>query len=281
MGFGVDRNAANSLRLRRNMQRGRAGAFTSGVKVAAPLQNTGSQIQLNLDSSGGLESFSSLLRVKLRDTSLTRDASGLGVALKSNPGLQISSGLGILLDGSSLSLSGSGIKLAVVTTKGDILTFDSNPARLAVGSNGQILSADSTQSTGLKWIAAPSSGGIVPIGGIVAWLKSFTNTPALPAEFVECNGQVLSDAGSVYNGQTIPNLNASGGGTQYFLRGSTGSGSTGGAETQAPSTDGPSDTVSGANGSDFTAAGGSHTHPVQTFSILPSYYEVVWVMRIK
>ena len=98
---GIDRNAANSMRLRRNMQRGRAGAFTSGIKVAAPLSNTGSQVQLNLDSAGGLESSSSLLRVKLIDTSLSRTASGLGVALRTNAGLNISSGVGILLPASS------------------------------------------------------------------------------------------------------------------------------------------------------------------------------------
>jgi len=106
----IDRNAANSMRLRRNQQRGRAGALTSTIRVAAPLQNTGSQIQLNLDSAGGLESISSLLRVKLIDTSLTRGATGIGVNLRGGSGMLISTGLGILLDGASLSLSASGIK---------------------------------------------------------------------------------------------------------------------------------------------------------------------------
>jgi hypothetical protein len=107
----IDRNAANSMRLRRNQQRGRAGALTSTIRVSAPLQNTGSQIQLNLDSAGGLESISSLLRVKLIDTSLTRGATGIGVNLRGGSGMLISTGLGILLDGASLSLSASGIKI--------------------------------------------------------------------------------------------------------------------------------------------------------------------------
>jgi hypothetical protein len=49
----------------------------------------------------------------------------------------------------------------------------------------------------------------VPVGGIIGWHKSFANVPALPAsgKWVECNGQVLADAGSPLNGQTIPNLN--------------------------------------------------------------------------
>jgi hypothetical protein len=109
---GVDRNAANAMRLRRNMQRGRNGAFTSGIKVAAPLQNTGSQVQLNLDPSGGIEVSTQLLRVKLRDTAFLRDASGLGIKLGTNPGLQVlAAGLVVQLDGTSLSLGANGIKL--------------------------------------------------------------------------------------------------------------------------------------------------------------------------
>jgi len=45
--------------------------------------------------------------------------------------------------------------LAPGTTKGDVLVFDgTNHVRLAVGTNGQFLEADSTQSTGLKWGSA-------------------------------------------------------------------------------------------------------------------------------
>ena len=39
-----------------------------------------------------------------------------------------------------------------LTTKGDILTFTTVDARLPVGTDGQVLSANSAQSTGLEWI---------------------------------------------------------------------------------------------------------------------------------
>jgi hypothetical protein len=45
-----------------------------------------------------------------------------------------------------------------LTTKGDIYTYSTSDARLAVGTNTYVLTADSAEATGLKW-AAPSGGG--------------------------------------------------------------------------------------------------------------------------
>ena len=49
-----------------------------------------------------------------------------------------------------------------LTTKGDLFTFTTVDARLGVGANGTVLTADSAEATGLKW-AAPSSGGMTLI----------------------------------------------------------------------------------------------------------------------
>ena len=50
------------------------------------------------------------------------------------------------------------IQNAIVDAKGDLIaaTAADTPARLAVGTNGQVLTADSTAATGLKWSAVTS-----------------------------------------------------------------------------------------------------------------------------
>jgi hypothetical protein len=61
------------------------------------------------------------------------------------------------------------------TTKGDLIVHGSTTTREPIGSDGQILTADSTQSTGLKWAAAQAAGnatssspGLVQLDGDLA-----------------------------------------------------------------------------------------------------------------
>ena len=136
------------------------------------------------------------------------------------------------------------------------------------------------------------TGETTPIGCVMAWLKSYTNTPALSNKWVECNGQTLSDAESPFNGQVIPNLNS----PSRFLRGSTTSGTTGGADTHTlTEAEMPSHThsITGeAGGGSRSLPGSSSTSTARTFGTnatggngahnnLPSYYEVVWILKVK
>ena len=116
----------------------------------------------------------------------------------------------------------------------------------------------------------------VPIGTILPWLKSFTGTPTLPSGYVECDGSVLNDADSIFNGETLPDLN----GDNQFARGNSTSGGTGGAETMAH--------THNLSSASFTIAGsgtiltiGSITGGASNTENRPPFYNVVWIMRIK
>ena len=58
----------------------------------------------------------------------------------------------------------SGIPATIFDAKGDLIaaTAADTASRLAVGTNGQVLTADSTAATGIAW-ATPSSGGMTQI----------------------------------------------------------------------------------------------------------------------
>ena len=58
--------------------------------------------------------------------------------------------------------SGSGA--SPLTTKGDLFTFSTVNARLPVGTNGQVLTADSAEATGLKWSTVTGTGTVTSVG---------------------------------------------------------------------------------------------------------------------
>ena len=138
--------------------------------------------------------------------------------------------------------------------------------------NGQVANADEVNAI------------MSPVGAVIAWLKSYTNTPALSTSWVECNGQTLSDAESVYNGQTIPNLNGSVGGALKgrYLRGDTTSGSTQNDDVKPHThTYNTGNTTSGGTGAVGFVTGTNATSENSGSETRPYTYTVVWIMRVK
>lgn len=109
--------------------------------------------------------------------------------------------LAITLSGTALPIANGGTgqtsaasafgALSPLTTKGDILAYSTLNARLPVGANGEVLTADSTQALGVKWAAA---GG----GSFVAQ-TSATGEAQLPG------GTTGQRAGSPANGNVRKN----------------------------------------------------------------------------
>lgn len=85
-----------------------------------------------------------------RDAAVTSPQEGNSCYLKDTDVIQVYSG------SSWVTKSGGSSPL---TTKGDLYTYSTTDARLGVGTNGYVLTADSAETTGLKWAAASSSSG--------------------------------------------------------------------------------------------------------------------------
>ena len=102
-----------------------------------------------------------------------------------------------------------------LTTKGDLFGFDTADARIPVGTNGHILTADSTQSLGVKWAAPASGSTFVGARAFTSVSQNTTNntftTMDFPSETFDSDG--FHD-NSVNNSRlTIP----SGKGGKYFV----------------------------------------------------------------
>jgi len=96
------------------------------------------------------------------------------------------------------------------TTKGDLMVYDgAGINRLAAGTDTQVLTADSTQTTGLKWAAG---GGSVNVNGSSVSSPNFNmTTPATEAGYQNVKWQVSSSnvSGEISQTNQVFNTNSS------------------------------------------------------------------------
>jgi hypothetical protein len=72
----------------------------------------------------------------------------------------------------------SGIPATIFDAKGDLIAASAadTAARLAVGTNGQVLTADSAEATGLKWVTPAGGGKVLQVVNFTSTAGSYTNT---------------------------------------------------------------------------------------------------------
>ena len=77
--------------------------------------------------------------------------------------------------------------------KGDLVagTGSNTVAKLNVGSNGQVLTADSAETTGMKWAPASGGGASLPSGVIIPFAGA-----SAPSGWVLCSGRTIGSASS-------------------------------------------------------------------------------------
>ena len=121
--------------------------------------------------------------------------------------------LGSSIDTTVFNNASAGIPKTIVDAKGDLIagTASDTVARLAVGTNGQVLTADSAEATGVKWATA-SAGGQTLIS-TTSLSGSSTTISSIPSGYknlllviqnVQTNGN--NDSGWLrFNGDTALN----------------------------------------------------------------------------
>lgn len=126
--------------------------------------------------------------------------------------------IGILYGGTGATTQTAAFNaLAPTTTKGDIIVMDgSNDIRFAVGTNGQVLSANSGTASGLQWIT-PLSAAVTSIAG-------------------DTGGALTGPALSLLSGSTGTDFNIAGSGTTLTVNIPSASASNRGLITTGPQT---------------------------------------------
>jgi hypothetical protein len=129
--------------------------------------------------------------------------------------------LGTAIDTTVFTNAGAAINKTIVDAKGDIIaaTAADTVARLAVGTNDQVLTADSTAATGLKWASAAAGGmtsiatgslsgastSITSIAGTYKNLQLIISAPAATSNF-NLRIQFNTDTGGNYRHSLFSNL---------------------------------------------------------------------------
>jgi hypothetical protein len=116
---------------------------------------------------------------------------------------------------------------ATLTTKGDIYaaTGGSTPARLAVGANDTVLTADSTAATGLKWAVLPGGGGMTLLSTTTLTGANNFTISSIPSTYTDLHIRILGAITGTETNKTSIRLTSSDGDNSSITRYNAGAGS--------------------------------------------------------
>jgi hypothetical protein len=123
-------------------------------------------------------------------------------------------------DGTSWTAIGGGGLSSPLTTKGDVWGYSTTDARIPVGANGTVLTADSVETLGVKW-AAPAAGGGMTLLSTTTLTGASTTISGISGSYknlyIEVDGFYPDSANSIrlrINGLTTGVYRADGKGDQ-------------------------------------------------------------------
>ncbi len=149
---------------------------------------------------------------------ITVDAQGRITAAGSSPAINLSTDVTSVLpitSGGTGTTTGIGAfnVLSPLSTKGDTLAYDGsgNNVRVAVGTNGQVLTADSSAAAGVKW-ATPASGTVTNVSSSNAYIgvANPTTAPVLTLNVGTAANTVAAGNDSRFSDSRAPSGAASG-----------------------------------------------------------------------
>ena len=151
-------------------------AGSSGVvAVNAPLTNAGTSSAANLSVSAASTSAAGV--VQLSDSTSTTSSTVAATATAAKAAYDRGS-TGVTNAATAQTTADAAVPKSTVTNKGDLIVASASAtvARLALGTDGYVLTADSATGNGVKWAAA-ASGGVTSVTGTAPIVSSGGATP--------------------------------------------------------------------------------------------------------
>jgi hypothetical protein len=154
---------------------GTASALLGGVSLAA---GNVDQFTVAIDPDTANEEIVFITANSGSNFTIVRGRSGTS-AIAHNSGALVRH----VMTSNDLDYFNVAIQPTIVTAKGDIIaaSASSTPVRLAVGTDGQVLTADSVQPKGLKW-ATPTTGDVT-LNGVQTLTNKTLTAPKITVAF--------------------------------------------------------------------------------------------------